>query len=61
MILPLSQDIQSDILGVFCVAIGLNKEDIGKITILDRYTYVAVKKSMFEKAFEGLQKHKIKK
>ncbi len=50
-----------DILGVFCVAIGLLKEDIGKIDLLDRYTYVSIKKEVFQKAIKGLQNTKIKK
>ena len=50
-----------DILGVFCVAIGLKKEDIGKIDLQDRYTYVAIKKEIFDKALKALQKEKIKK
>ncbi len=50
-----------DILGVFCVAIGLLKEDIGKIDLLDRYTYVSIKKEAFQKAIKGLQNTKIKK
>jgi ATP-independent RNA helicase DbpA len=49
-----------DILGTLCVAIGLNKEEVGKITLQDRHTYVAIKKSAFEKAFKGLQQEKIK-
>ncbi len=50
-----------DILGVFCVAIGLQKEDIGKIDLMDRYSYVGIKKAVFDRAFKGLQKEKIKK
>jgi ATP-independent RNA helicase DbpA len=49
-----------DILGTLCVAVGLDKEDVGKITLGDRNSYVAVKKSVYEKAFKGLQKEKIK-
>jgi ATP-independent RNA helicase DbpA len=49
-----------DILGTLCVAIGLEKEEVGKINIHDRYSYVAIKKSAFEKAFKGLQKERIK-
>ncbi len=49
-----------DILGTLCVAIGLTKEDVGKINLQDRHTYVAIKKSAFEKAFKGFQKEKIK-
>jgi ATP-independent RNA helicase DbpA len=49
-----------DILGTLCVAVGLDKDDVGKITIGDRDSYVAVKKSVYEKAFKGLQKEKIK-
>jgi ATP-independent RNA helicase DbpA len=49
-----------DILGTLCIAIGLNKEEVGKINLLDRHTYVAIKKSVFEKAFKGFQKEKIK-
>jgi len=49
-----------DILGTLCVAIGLNKEDVGKITLQDRHTYVAIKKSVYDKAFRGLQKERIK-
>ena len=49
-----------DILGTLCVAIGLTKDEVGKITLSDRHTYVAIKKSAYEKAFKGLQAEKIK-
>ena len=49
-----------DILGVLCVAIGLTKEEVGKINLQDRHTYVAIRKNSFEKAFKGLQHEKIK-
>ena len=49
-----------DILGVLCVAIGLTKEEVGKINLQDRHTYVAIRKNSFEKAFKGLQQEKIK-
>jgi len=49
-----------DILGTLCVAIGLNKEDVGKITLQDRHTYIAIKNSAYVKAFRGLQKERIK-
>ncbi len=49
-----------DILGALTAGIGCAKEDIGKINIFDRCSYVAVKNDSYEKAFNGLQKNKIK-
>ncbi len=49
-----------DILGAFTAGLGLQKEDIGKIDIMDFCSYVAVKKSLIEEVYEKLQKTKIK-
>ncbi|RXK10928.1 ATP-dependent RNA helicase DbpA [Halarcobacter bivalviorum] len=49
-----------DILGALTAAIGLPKEAIGKIDILDFVSYVAIKKEYIKKANEGLRKNKIK-
>lgn len=49
-----------DILGSLTAGIGLPKEAIGKIDILNFVSYVAVEKAYFEKALNGLNKNKIK-
>lgn len=49
-----------DILGSLTAGIGMQKEDIGKINILDFVSYVAIKEEVFEEAFYKLQKKKIK-
>jgi ATP-independent RNA helicase DbpA len=49
-----------DILGALIQGVGLNKEDIGKIDIFPYYSYVAIKKEVFQKAYTGLEKVKIK-
>jgi len=49
-----------DILGALTAGVGLNKNDIGKIDILDFVSYVAVKKEVLNKALNGLKKGKIK-
>ncbi len=49
-----------DILGALTAGVGLNKDDIGKIDILDLCSYVAVKKEFEQKAFDGLSNGKIK-
>jgi len=49
-----------DILGALTVALKLDKNDIGKIDILDHCSYVAIKKEVFDIAIQGLQKSKIK-
>jgi ATP-independent RNA helicase DbpA len=49
-----------DILGALTAGIGLNKEDIGKINILDFVSYVAIKKEFIKKALDGLNRRKIK-
>ena len=49
-----------DILGALTAGIGCKKEDIGKINIFDRCSYVAIKNASYEKAFEGLKNNKIK-
>lgn len=49
-----------DILGTLTAGIGLNKNDIGKIDILDFVSYVAIKKEVFKKALNELNKRKIK-
>jgi ATP-independent RNA helicase DbpA len=49
-----------DILGALTAGVGLAKEDIGKIDILPYCSYVAVKKELEQKAFDGLSNGKIK-
>jgi len=49
-----------DILGTLCKDIGINNKDIGKINVYQRNSYVAIKKSVIEKAFKGLKNGKIK-
>jgi ATP-dependent RNA helicase DbpA len=49
-----------DILGSLTAGIGLDKNDIGKINILEFVSYVAIKKEVLNKALKGLQKNKIK-
>lgn len=43
-----------DILGTLTKDIGLAGEHIGKITIMEKFTYVAIKRSYVDKAFDGL-------
>ena len=50
-----------DILGTLCKEIGLDAKDIGKINISDRYSFVAIDKSVIKKAYNGLKNSKIKK
>ena len=49
-----------DILGALTAGVGLDKNDIGKIDILDFVSYVAVKKAVIKKAVTGLERGKIK-
>lgn len=49
-----------DILGALTAGVGLDKNDIGKIDILPYCSYVAVKKELEQKAFDGLSNGKIK-
>ncbi len=49
-----------DILGALTAGIGLDKDDIGKIDILDLCSFVAVKKEFEQKALDGLSNGKIK-
>jgi ATP-independent RNA helicase DbpA len=49
-----------DILGALIQDIGLEKDDVGKINTFAFHTYVAIKKEVFEKAFEAIQTKKIK-
>ena len=49
-----------DILGSLIQDVGLHKDDIGKINILNFHSYVAIKKEVFEKAFNIMEKKKIK-
>ncbi|MBD3840448.1 MAG: ATP-dependent RNA helicase DbpA [Campylobacterales bacterium] len=49
-----------DILGALTAGVGLNKNDIGKIAIFDRCSYVAIKNEVYEKALKGLNNTKIK-
>ncbi len=50
-----------DILGTLCKEIGLSADQIGKITIGERQSYVAIQRDIAKKAFDGLKKGKIKK
>ncbi len=50
-----------DILGTLCQEVGISSQDIGKIDVFDRYAYVAIDKSVIKKAYQGLQRVKIKK
>ncbi len=49
-----------DILGAMTAGIGLKKDDIGKIDILDFASYVAVKKEVVEDTVAKLSREKIK-
>ena len=49
-----------DILGALTAGIGLHKEDIGKIDILDFASYVAINKEKISFVLEKLSKEKIK-
>ena len=49
-----------DILGTLIQAVGLEKDDIGKITILPKCAYVAIKNKVYKKVYTGLLKNKIK-
>jgi ATP-independent RNA helicase DbpA len=48
-----------DILGALTAAIGLEKNDIGKIDSLEFCSYVAVKKEVLQKALKGLETNRI--
>lgn len=43
-----------DILGTLTKDIGLDGEHIGKITIMEKFTYVAIERNYVDKAFDGL-------
>ena len=49
-----------DILGALTAGIGLNKDDIGKIDILEFSSYVAITASIIEKAHKELSNSRIK-
>ncbi|RXJ90507.1 ATP-dependent RNA helicase DbpA [Arcobacter sp. CECT 8983] len=49
-----------DILGALTAGLGLPKDAIGKIDILEFVSYVAIKKEYIEQAYEGLCRNKIK-
>jgi ATP-independent RNA helicase DbpA len=49
-----------DILGALTADIGLDKNDVGKIDILQNCSYVAIKTNMLKKAYDGLRNGKIK-
>jgi ATP-independent RNA helicase DbpA len=50
-----------DILGTFCKEIGIDNSQIGKITITDTKSYVALHHTVVDKVFKALKKVKIKK
>jgi len=49
-----------DILGTLIQAVGIDKGEIGKISILTKCAYVAIKNRSFKKAYNGLLQNKIK-
>jgi len=49
-----------DILGALTRSVGLNKEEVGKIDILEHCSYVAVKNEVADKSVKGLEDGKIK-
>ena len=49
-----------DILGVLTKDVGLDASTIGKISITDKYAYVAIERAFADKAFEELGYKKIK-
>ncbi len=49
-----------DIVGALIHDVGIDNADIGKITIQDSYSYVAIRRELFDKALAGLQRVKIK-
>lgn len=49
-----------DILGTLCKDIGIENHHIGKINVFNQNAYVAIDKSVIEKAYHGLKKGKIK-
>jgi len=51
---------KTDILGALTAAIGLEKDDIGKIDSMEFCSYVAVKKEVLPKALKGLETNRIK-
>jgi ATP-independent RNA helicase DbpA len=50
-----------DILGTFCKEIGIDNSQIGKITITDTKSYVALHHTVVDRVFNALKKVKIKK
>ena len=50
-----------DILGTFCKEIGIDNKQIGKITITETRSYVALHHTVIEKVFKALKKTTIKK
>ena len=49
-----------DILGALTRSVGLNKEEVGKIDILEHCSFVAVKNEVSDRALTGLEEGKIK-
>jgi len=49
-----------DILGTLCKEIGIEPKEIGKINVYQKNSYVAIKKTVIKKAFNGLKSGKIK-
>ena len=49
-----------DILGALTRSVGLQKDDVGKIDILEHCSYVAVKNEVADKSVKGLEDGKIK-
>jgi ATP-independent RNA helicase DbpA len=50
-----------DILGTFCKEIGIDNSQIGKITITDTKSYIALHHTVVDRVFKALKKVKIKK
>ena len=51
---------KGDILGFLCKVGGLGKDDIGKIDVRERYTYVAVKRDKVNQVLSMTDGRKIK-
>jgi ATP-independent RNA helicase DbpA len=50
-----------DILGTFCKEIGIDNSHIGKITVTDNRTYVALERESVNRVLDALGRVKIKK
>jgi hypothetical protein len=51
---------KGDILGFLCKKGGLQPTDVGRIDVMDRYTYAAVSRTKVEQVLQQVQGQKIK-